>query len=202
MHRNHALLLLPRYITIVVACTAALLLLGACSSGSLLSEVTLSAELFTPAEGDQPLTISYRVDRDATVDIYLLDPTGGRYDLRREQFRPADPDPYVLRFDGTAPTDDPEILRRMLSPGDYQLIVAAQAADGQRAEQRLALRVAGQELPLPTIENLSVLPEAISPNADAIDDIAEFTYRLPVTATFDITFTAPDGEIVPFVTRE
>ena len=202
MHRNHALLLLPRYAVVVVACAVALLLLGACSGGSLLGEVTLSTELFTPAEGDQPLTIGYRIGRDATVDIDLLDPSGGRYDLRQAQFRPADPDPYVLRFDGTAPTDDPEILRRMLPPGDYQLIVAAQAADGQRAEQRLGLRIAGQELPLPTIENLSVLPNAISPNADAIDDIAEFTYRLPVTATVDITVTAPDGEVVPIVTRE
>jgi hypothetical protein len=90
----------------------------------------------------------------------------------------------------------------MLPPGDYQLIVAAQATDGQRVEQRLSLRIAGQELPLPTIENLSVLPDSISPNADAIDDIAEFTYRLPVTATVDITVTAPDGEVVPIVTRE
>ncbi|RRR78516.1 MAG: hypothetical protein EI684_00200 [Candidatus Viridilinea halotolerans] len=178
------------------------MLLVGCGGGSLLGEVSASATTFAPAEAAAPLTISYAVGRQANVDIYLLAVDGARYDLRRNEVRPASSEPYVLRFDGTAPTADPTILRRMLPPGDYQVVLAATAVDGQQAEVRLPLTLAGSEIPLPTIENLAVSPQTISPNADALDDIAEFTYRLPVTATVDISVTAPSGEVVPVVTRE
>jgi hypothetical protein len=187
---------------LLLALIAAALLLGACGSGPLLGEVAASAISYAPAETARPLTISYAIGRTATVDIYVLDAAGTRYDLRTAQPRPAAESPYVLRFDGTVPTSDPELLRRLLPPGDYQIVVVAQAADGQRDERRLPLAITGAELPLPAIENLLVSPERISPNADAIADIAEFTYRLPVSATVDISVQAPTGEVIPVVTRE
>ncbi|NTU78741.1 MAG: hypothetical protein HGA45_04960, partial [Chloroflexales bacterium] len=73
---------------------------------------------------------------------------------------------------------------------------------GQRAERSLPLTITGAALPTPDIENLLVTPQTISPNADAINDIAEFTYRLPVSATVNIDVTAPTGEVIPVVTRE
>lgn len=191
-----------RRILLTLSLVVATLLVAGCGSGAILDEVSLSAASFAPTETSAPLTISYVVGRQAKVDIYLLAADGTRYDLRRAEMRPAHREPYVLRFDGTAPTADPLILRRMLPPGDYQVVVVATAADGQQAERRLPLAIAGSEIPLPAIENLIVAPEVISPNADAIDDIAEFTYRLPVTATVDISITTPTGEVVPVVTRE
>lgn len=187
---------------VLITLLATALLLVACSSGPLLGEVTLSAEVFDPAEAGAPLTIAYTVGRDATVDIYVLDSSGARYDLRRAQPRVASRQPYVLRFDGAAPTGDPVLVRRLLPPGDYTIVVTAQTEAGQRDERRLPLTITGDETPLPDIENLTVAPPVISPNADAIDDIAEFTYRLPVSATVDIEVIAPDGEIIPVVTRE
>lgn len=181
--------------------TAALLLIG-CARGPLLGEVAISATTYDPAEQAAPLTISYTVSRPATVDIYVLDAGGARYDLRRAQPRPASTTAYVLRFDGTVPTEDPLLVRRLLSPGAYTVVVAAQGADGQRDERRLSLTISGDQVAMPDIENLVVAPGTISPNADAIDDIAEFTYRLPVSATVDIDVTAPGGEVIPVVTRE
>lgn len=178
------------------------LVLSGCSSGPLLGDVALSAETYAPADTVQPLTISYAVGRDATVDIYVLDAAGTRYDLRRAQPRPASANAYVLRFDGTVPTEDPVLVRRLLAPGAYTMVVAAQSSDGQREERSLPLAITGSELPVPDIENLIVSPNTISPNADAIDDIAEFTYRLPVSATVDIDVTAPTGEVIPVLTRE
>ncbi len=180
----------------------AALLLTACSAGPLLGEVSASATSYAPAESDLPLTISYAVGRDANVAIYVLDQAGMRFDLRRDEPRPASREPYVLRFDGTVPTADPLVLRRMLPPGDYQIVVEAVDAEGRQAEQRLPLIIAGATLPMPTIEQLLVTPAVISPNADAIDDLAEFTYRLPVTVTVDIELTAPTGEVIPVLTRE
>lgn len=193
---------LGRALLLLLTLAAAALLLIACAAGPLLGEVAASADSFAPAESAAPLSISYAVGRDANVDIYVLDGAGQRFDLRRDQFRPASREPYVLRFDGTVPTDDPVLLRRLLPPGDYQVVVAAQGLDGQRDERSLPLAITGEEPALPDIANLRVSPEVISPNADAIDDITEFTYRLPISATVDINVTAPTGEVIPVVTRE
>lgn len=107
---------MTRIAGILTALLGAALLLIACGGGPLLGDVTLSADTFAPAEANAPLTIAYTVGRDATVDIYVLDASGARYDLRRAQPRVASRDPYVLRFDGTAPTGDPVLVRRLLPP--------------------------------------------------------------------------------------
>jgi hypothetical protein len=193
---------LLRALLSALALALAILLLAACAGGPLLGEVTASASSYAPTEASRPLTLSYSVGRAATVDIYVLDADGTRYDLRTAQPRPANDTPYVLRFDGTVPTDDPVLLRRLLPPGDYTVVVAAQAADGQREQRELPLTITGGVTPLPDIANLAVSPETISPNADAIDDVAEFTYRLPVSATVNINVMAPSGEVIPVVTRE
>jgi hypothetical protein len=179
----------------------AVFLLSACGSSELLGEVTASAPSYAPADTDAPLTVSYVLNREATIDIYVLDETDQRYDLRIAQPRAASPDPYVLRFDGTVPTGDSVVLRRLLPPGAYTLVIAARTTDNTVDEQRLPLAIVGTAPETPDIENLAIFPETISPNADAIDDVTEITYRLPVTATVDITMLAPDGEVIPVVTR-
>ncbi|MFN3372210.1 MAG: hypothetical protein ACK44M_01435 [Chloroflexus sp.] len=176
--------------------------LNGCAAAPLLGEVTVNAERYEPGAG-APLAISYEIGRAALVDIYVLDAAGQRYDLRRAQPRAAATDPYVLRFDGSVPTNDPQVVRRLLPPGQYTLVVAARAADGNTtAERRLPLTIVGEAIEPPIIENLMVWPPVISPNADAIDDVAEFTYRLPVSATVNIEVLAPNGEVIPVVTRE
>jgi hypothetical protein len=176
--------------------------LSGCSTAPLLGEVVVTAERYSPGR-DTPLAIQYQVGRAALVDIYILDAAGQRYELRRSQPRAAASDPYILRFDGSVPTDDPQVLRRLLPPGQYTLVVAARAAEGTASdERRLPLIIDGEPIELPEIENLMVWPPVISPNADAIDDVAEFTYRLPVSATINIEVMAPNGEIIPVVTRE
>ncbi len=178
------------------------MLLTACATGPLLSNVRAGAEVFEPAGADATLDISYQIGRDALVSIYLLDAAGRRYDLRRDDFRIADSQPYTMRFDGTVPSDDPEVLRRLLPNGRYEVVVAARSSQGdQQAEERLAIEIRGSDVALPRIENLVVVPETISPNADAIDDVAEFTYRLPVAATVNIELTTPEGEIIALLAR-
>jgi hypothetical protein len=194
---------LLRALVYAAAIVVAAIGFSGCVGGPLLGEVTASASSYAPAETDLPLTISYSLGRAATVDIYVTDAAGTRYELRTAQPRPASDTAYVLRFDGTVPTGDPVLLRRLLPPGDYTLVVEARAnADGQRETRELPLTITGGALATPDIGNLSVAPQAISPNADAIDDVAEITYRLPVSATVDINVLAPTGEVIPVVTRE
>lgn len=193
----HAIQFTARLVGVAVA----LLLLAACTAQPLLSEVQSSATTFEPTGAGATLNISYRIGRDAEVSIYLLDVGGQRYTLRDNQPRVAAAEPYTLRFDGAAATDDPEVRRRLLPSGDYTVVVEARAADGASAAERLPISIIGSDRPLPTIENLVVSPETISPNADAIADVAEITYRLPISATVDIIITTPEGEAIPIVNR-
>lgn len=181
--------------------TVLLFWLSACSTQPLLSDVQTSTDTFEPTADGDPLTISYRVGRDAEVSVYLLDEAGQRFDLRDRALRSADSDPYNLSFDGTIPTDDPSIRRRLLPSGEYTVFVEAQAEDGTTASEQTPMTVNGSDVPLPTIENLVVSPDTISPNADAIADVTEITYRLPVSATVDISITTPANETIPLVIR-
>ena len=175
--------------------------LPACGTSRVLSDVSLSAVSYRPTAGNETLTISYRVGRDARVSVTLLN-GNERYILRNAELRLASNDAYTLRFDGTAPTNDAVLIRRLLPAGTYTVLVEADA-NGQLERAELPLTIEGSDAPLPDIADLVVMPATISPNADAIDDIAEITYRLPITATVDITVTSPDGkDIYPLVAEE
>lgn len=179
-----------------------LLLLTACAGQSLLEDVQVSSAVLQPTGTGETLDIRYRINRDARVTVYLEDASGERYALREDEPRSAAADPYRLPFDGTVPiADDPVVERRLLPSGDYTVVVQAQGANGGSAEARLPITMIDSDKPLPTIENLVVAPETISPNADAIDDVSEITYRLPVSATVDIDVIGPEGQTVPIVTR-
>jgi hypothetical protein len=191
-----------------LACCAAFLLaslgLASCGSSAVLSNVAVSAPTLRLTGNGEHVNISYTIGQPAKVSIYLQDSAGRRYMLRESEQRLPSSEPYTLRFDGTAPSDDPALKRMALPSGTYSYVVQAipqnggqmQSADGQ-------ITIDGADTPRPEIGDLAVSPATISPNADAIDDVAEITYRLPVTATVDIAFTSPDGKTTyPFVTAE
>ena len=204
------------YGPVSLLCGVLLLWLTGCGRGPLLSDVQASSTILQPTTAEQTLDIRYHIGRNALVTIYLEDAEGQRYVLRRNEPRNAAPDPYTLRFDGTVPVDDPVVQRRLLPSGTYTLVVqawpmsgsgngVAQAQEtdptGNMSEARLALTISDSDVPMPDITNLVVSPTTISPNADAIDDIAELTYRLPVTATVDISITTPDEQTFAIVSR-
>ncbi len=179
------------------------LLAGCGVTRPLLSDVQAEPALLEPTGAGETTTISYRIGRDATVDIFLEGADGQRYDLRRNAARSPDDDPYTLRFDGTVPTAEDGILRRLLPAGTYTVVLVARARDGAAtSEERTQITIHSDAPPIPAIENLLAYPATISPNADAINDVTEITYRLPVTATVDVTITTPDGQVLPFVTRD
>lgn len=190
---------MKRIIALFLTLTA-LLILPSCATRPLLGEVTLSASELRPTGAGETVTITYAIGRPARVTVALVDEQGTRYTLRRNEPRTPSSEPYVLRFDGTAPTDDPILLRRMLPSGTYTVVVEAIGDDGTRQTAEQLLTIIRQDAPLPLIENLVVYPDTISPNADAVDDVAEITYQLPTTATVDIVVAAQDGAIFPFVT--
>lgn len=182
---------------------ALLLLPTACvASRPLLSEVRATPTTLHPTGQGETLAVTYVVGCEARISIVLEDAAGHRYELRRDKLRRPSSDPYTMQFDGTVPTDDPTVQRRLLPSGEYTVEVHAHSTQCGSAEERVPITIVGSKAELPHIENLLVWPETISPNADAIDDVVEITYRLPVTATVDIHITTPAGDTFPIVSRE
>jgi len=183
----------------------ALLALAGCGGGALLSDVGLSAPTLQATGAGDHVDISYRIGRPAKVSIYLQDAKGTPpYKLRENEPRQPSSDPYVLRFDGAAPTADPALKRRALPSGDYTVVVQATGEDGSQAREQRQLAIQGADTPPPLIENLVASPTTISPNADGVDDIAEITYGLPISATVNIDISGPGCSPVPcpFVTAD
>ncbi|MFL5801692.1 MAG: hypothetical protein ACJ8CR_08105 [Roseiflexaceae bacterium] len=178
--------------------------LAGCGGGALLADVALSAPTLQPTGNGEHVDISYQVGRPAKVTIYLQDAAGARYTLRDGEPREPSPEPYLLRLDGTAPTDDPVLRRRALPSGDYTLVVEATGADGGQAREQRPISIQGADAPPPLIQNLVVRPAIISPNADGLDDIAEITYGLPVSATVSIDISGPGCAPTPcpFITAD
>jgi hypothetical protein len=179
------------------------LALSACGAGALLSDVAISAPALRPMGGGEHVDVSYRIGQLAKVSIYLQDAAGARYMLRDGEPRNPSTDPYVLRLDGTAPTSDPVLKQRALPSGDYTVVVQALGADGSQVEERRHVAIQGADSRPPLVENLVVVPATISPNADAVDDVAELTYGLPVSATVTIDIRGPGCRpICPFITAD
>lgn len=178
---------------------SALVALAGCGSSAPLAGVSASAAVLRPGEH---IDISYQISRPAKVSIFLQDASGARYVLRDGEHRIASSDPYILRFDGTAPTNDPLLKRRRLPSGEYVYTVQADGDDGSRGQDSGQIQISGGDVQPPLIEDLTVFPGTISPNADGIDDVAEITYRLPVTATVNIDIRGPGCAPCPLVTDD
>jgi hypothetical protein len=95
----------------------------------------------------------------------------------------------VLQFDGTVDGPGPN-ERRVLRDGDYQVVLEVESG-GQRQQQQVALSIRDADTVPPTITDLAVLPDRISPNFDARDDVTHVNYRLAkdarVSAFLDLT---------------
>lgn len=178
-------------------------LLASCGSQPLLSDLTLSAPEIAPTGHGETVTIGYRIGKPTSVTLSLTDAKGTAYALRSGERRTASADPYALRFDGTAATDDPALRRRALPSGSYTVMVVAKGDDGSSAQLSAPLTIRAADAPPPQIDNLVVSPVTISPNEDGIDDVTEITFQLPFTATLDIELSGPGcAPFCPFVTAD
>jgi hypothetical protein len=192
-----------RFILPLAALVVTLIVLAACGSAALLSDVGLSSTTLQTTGLGEHVNINYAIGRPAKVSIFLQDAAGTRYMLRDGEPRQPSPDPYVLHFDGAASTNDAALKRRALPSGDYTVVVQATGEDGSQAQEQRQLSIHGADAQPPLIQNLTVAPTTISPNADGVDDIAEITYGLPVSATVNIDVSGPGCRpACPFITAD
>jgi hypothetical protein len=99
---------------------------------------------------------------------------------------------HVLRFNGVlqyAIAGGAEAERRVVPAGDYRLVLEAGGAS-----QAVNFSVAPTDTEPPSIERLTLHPERISPNSDAVDDVAELTFRTGSTSTLSVLMTSENGD--------
>jgi hypothetical protein len=103
---------------------------------------------------------------------------------------------HVLRFDGVIETNessgDNRIVRKVVPAGDYKIVVEAGGTQGSTN-----LSVGESKQDPPAIQNALVHPDTISPNSDAVDDVAETTFRTNQTATLQVDLYDKAGNKTP-----
>lgn len=180
-----------------------LLMLVACGSGPVLSQVTVIPETISPRAGapNRAAKIQYTLSRSATVSVYLLDSQQGRHSLRQDQSRAAGT--YQIVFGGIV--DD-----RTLADGAYQVVVEAKDESGTAQTERMPLTISGADTTLPELQNFTVYPDNFTPNQDGIDDrvtisyylakpaqvavyLTDGTHKFPVDEKKETTLLTPDG---------
>lgn len=177
------------------------LLLAACGpAGGTLSGVSASTPEFVPGStgiGKPPgaVEVRYTSGQRAQVRAEIIGeqvPGGSSVLFEGEQAAGG----HVVRFDGVISTTvgagSAEVVREALPPGSYFIQVTAGGAS-----ERVPVRVAGTATQPPVLENIVMQPEIISPNSDAVDDVAELTFRTSQSVTLSVDLTSADGTRTP-----
>ena len=103
---------------------------------------------------------------------------------------------HLLRFDGVIDTDeasgDGTLVRKVVPAGDYKIVIEAGGMQGSAN-----VNVGESKQDAPAIQNALVHPDTISPNGDAVDDVAEATFRTNQTATLQIDLYDRAGNKTP-----
>jgi len=152
--------------------------------------------------GDQTAVVHYSLARPATVTVWLSGGPNEQFLIRDRQPRPPGRD-YQLTLDGTyeppsvAPngsaTAREPAERRVVPPGQYRVIIQAVDDLGYREEATTDVTVVEADVEAPRIEELVVEPDVVSPNFDAIDDVAQISFRLTKDARVSIYATDEQG---------
>ena len=176
-------------------CLAAIALLAACGgSGAQLSGVSASTTSIVPGSlgvGRPPgaLEVRYTLGGPARVSASLDGPVKAAI-LTADQSAGE----HVLRFTGVITASetlgDSTLVRRAVPAGDYTLNVSAGSAS---TPVHFRVDTPAAAAKPPSLGNLVVRPQVISPNSDAVDDVAEVTFRTEQTSTVSVYLEARNG---------
>jgi hypothetical protein len=121
------------------------------------------------------LDVHYRLNVPAAVSTRIVAADGRQWVIHADEPRPT-PGQYVLQFDGTVTGPGPN-ERQVLPDGEYQILLEV-SANGQRQAKQVPLVVRDADATPPEITELALLPDRITPNFDARDDITHISFRV------------------------
>jgi hypothetical protein len=170
---------------------------GGAGSG-LISAVSAGPDVVRPngKQPTDPIELHYTLGRPASVTL-RVEPAAGGAPITLRSGQAMEAGPHFVLFNGVVPTDGPTgsgttQVAGVLPDGGYRFVVAAEAG-GDKQEADGTFRVEGAQTTPPGLENLQVYPPIISPNSDAVDDVAAITYRLPQTSTTSVLLQGASG---------
>jgi hypothetical protein len=132
--------------------------------GAKLPPLALTGVTATPPVTTGSSTIAYTLSVAATVTATLVDAAGNTVTSLFSEAKPAGKQSFAFT---ALPT---------VSDGQYTIVLQAQTSDGQQATE-----VAGIQIDR-TISVFTVVPAAISPNGDGVQDTAAVSFTLARTA--------------------
>jgi hypothetical protein len=129
------------------------------------------------------LDVHYHLNAPASVTSQVVAADGSQWSVASDAPRPTAGD-YVLQFDGTVAGPGPN-ERRVLPDGDYQVVLDVRSG-AQRQDSTVPLTIRNADTVVPEVTDLALLPDRISPNFDARDDVAHMTFRLAKDALVSV----------------
>jgi hypothetical protein len=159
-----------------------------------LGSVDWSPPALSPELRDQHnrLDVHYRLNAPAAVTSQIVAADGRKWSVASEVPRPT-PGDYVLQFDGTVAGPGPN-ERRVLPDGDYQVVLQIRAG-AQRQETSAPLAIRNADTVVPEVTDLGLLPDRISPNYDARDDVTHLTFGLSKDALVSVFLDGPSRRV-------
>jgi hypothetical protein len=136
------------------------------------------------------LDVHYHLNAPASVSSRLVSADGHEWTIVSNAPRPT-PGDYVLQFDGTV-AGPGQHERRVVPDGDYQVVLDVEG-EGRHRQEAVPLAVRGADTLAPDVTDLALLPDHMSPNFDARDDVTHITYRLAKDAHVSAFLDASGG---------
>ena len=187
----------PLSLALIIVLTLAGLNMTGCSARPLLYDVKFYPDVISPnADGhDDAANIRYKLSRNASLSIYVIDEDGERHYHRKEERRSAQEESYWTLFSGVvdAPEGGP-VKRRLLPDGHYTWVIEATDDSGHTEKAEGSLTIVDADTTVPELQGFSVSPQVFSPNRDGIDDHVIINYYLPKPATVRVYLVNEAGE--------
>lgn len=177
-------------------------LAGACSFAPLLYEVTvLPTEISPNADGNADVTrIEYKLGRNATLSIYLVDAKEMRYYFRQDRLRSRSVGgrSYRVDFGGIVPTEVAGYRQdRVLKDGEYTLVLEAVDERGRSMKVESPFTIRDADTEPPRLEGFSLDRHTFTPNRDGVDDRVKMSYYLTKEATVLVYLLDAAGATYP-----
>jgi hypothetical protein len=174
------------FLVMVVVLTLVALNMTGCSARPLLYDVEFYPDVISPnADGhDDAANILYKLSRNASLSIYVIDQAGERHYHRNGERRSAQNESYWTLFSGVVDVDaGGPVKRRVLPDGNYTWVIEAADDSGHTENAEGSLTIVDADTTVPELQGFSVSPQVFSPNRDGVDDHVTINYYLPMTAT-------------------
>jgi hypothetical protein len=193
-----------RLIGAILATTAfavAVLVLIGCSSRPLIYDVYVSPATISPnADGEADVTrIEYKLARNASLSIYLLDEQGQAHYFRRERARSRSLGrPYRVDFSGVIPIEANGLRQdRVLPDGAYTLVLEALDERGRSFAVDMPFTIHDADTTPPELQGFGMDRHVFTPNRDGVDDRVIISYNLTKEAETLVYLTDAEGKRYP-----